>query len=114
MHEWPLPQIAKWAVPRLGTSADDQRHGLVVHLARAISIKDLVNQVKARCPEGTAILSTEWVRIQFWPKTPSSKASVHYTGRFKLNFMVQQCQWRHYHVDAHYSSAYFRFVVVLF
>ena len=104
-------ECEKFLSEDVGTSVDDRRHGLVAHLAGAISIKDLVNQVKARCPEGTAIPSTEWVRIQFWPKTPSIKASVHYTGQFRLKFMVQQRQWRRYHVDAHYASAYFRFVV---
>ena len=104
-------ECEKFLSEDVGTIVDDRRNGLVAHLARAISIKDLVNQVKARCPEGTAIPSTEWVRIQFWPKTPSIKASVHYTGRFRLKFMVQQRQWRRYHVDAHYASAYFRFVV---
>ncbi len=72
----------------------------------------LCQQVQARCPAGTPIPSEEWLRIQFWPKTPSTKASIHYTGRFKVKFMVQQRQWRHYHIDAHYAAAYFRFVGV--
>ncbi len=93
----------------LGTAVDDRRHGLVTHLAHAISMRDLVQQVKDRCPEHTDIPSPEWVRLQFWPKTPKIKSSIHYTGRFKMKFMVQQRQWRHHHKDAHYASALFRY-----
>ena len=32
----------------------------MAHLARAISVRDLVKQVKERCPEGTAIPSQVW------------------------------------------------------
>ena len=51
----------------------ERRHGTVTHLGRAISIRDLVDQVKSRCPEGTPIPSVEWTRLQFWPKTPAAK-----------------------------------------
>ena len=78
---------------------DDRRHCQVTHLARAISIRDLVEQVIALCPEGTPVPSLKWVRLQFWPKTPLS-SSLHYTGRFKLKFVVQQRQWRRSHPDS--------------
>ncbi len=97
----------KFLAEDVGTGVDDRRHGLVTHLARAISINDLVKQVKDRCPEGTEIPSPEWVRLQFWPKNPGSKSS-HYTGRFNLKFMIQRRQWRRFHIDAHYAAAYFR------
>ena len=50
----------------VGTAVDDCRHSEVVHLAQAISIRDLCEQVKVRCPEG--IPSIEWIRLQFCPK----------------------------------------------
>ncbi len=56
------------------------------------------------------IPSCEWVRLQFWPKTPSTIKSSHYTGRFKLKFMIQQRQFRHQHVDSHYAAACFRYM----
>jgi hypothetical protein len=59
------------------SAVDDRRHGNVTHLARAISIRDFISQVKSLCPEGTDIPSKEWVRLQFWPKTPSAKVSLH-------------------------------------
>lgn len=94
----------------ISVAVDDRRHGEITHLARAISIRDFIDQVKAQCPEGTSIPSPEWVRLQFWPKTPSAKASLHFTGRFKLKFMVQQRQLRHHHPDAHYAAASFRYM----
>ena len=94
----------------IGTAVDDRRHGQVTHLARAISVRDLVEQVKRRCPEDVAIPSVEWVRLQFWPKTPFSRSSLQYTKRFEIKFMIQQCQWRHGHIDAHYAAATFRYI----
>ena len=92
------------------STMDDCRHGQVTHLARAISIRDFISQVKSLCPEGAAIPSEEWLRLQFWPKTPTARVSLQYTGRFKLKFMVQQRQWRFNHPDAHYAAACFRYI----
>ncbi len=100
----------KFLNDEISDAVDDRRHGTITHLARAISIRDFVDQVRQRCPEGTLIPSSEWVRLQFWPKTPSAMKSLHYTGRFKLKFKVQQRQWRHQHVDSHYAAACFRYM----
>ena len=89
----------------IGVAVDDRRHGEITHLARAISVRNLVEQVKSRCPSGTPIPSIEWTRLQFWPKTPAAKSYLHYT--VKMKFMVQQRQWRRSHIDAHYAAAIF-------
>ena len=94
----------------LGAAVDDRRHGEVTHLAKAISVLDLRQQVASRCPEGTAIPSEEWLRLQFWPKTPHAKVSLHYTGSFNVRFMVQKRQFRKYHEDQHYCAAIFRYL----
>ena len=94
----------------LGTAVDDRRHDLITHLARAISIRDFVEQVKQCCPPHTLIPSNEWVRLQFWPKTLTATKALQHTGRFKLKFVVQQRQWRRHHVDSHYASASFRYM----
>ena len=99
-------ECEKFLSEEVGEGVDDRRHGIVTHLARAISMRDFVQQVAARCPENTPIPSVEWCRVQFWPKTPLAKSSIHYTGRFHLKFMVQQRQWRRSHVDSHYAAAY--------
>ena len=43
----------------LGVAVDDRRHGEIIHLVRAISIRDLREQVSTRCPPGTPIPSDE-------------------------------------------------------
>ena len=69
-------ECGKFLNEDVGVAVDDRRHGEITHLAKAISVRDLVDQVKARCPEGTLIPSVEWTRLQFWPKTPA--ATVHW------------------------------------
>ena len=92
-------------------AVDDQRHGTITHLAHAISVRVFVEQVKHHCPKETLFPSCEWVQLQFWPKRPSIVKSLHHTGRFKLEFMVPQRQWRHQHLDSHYAAACFRYSV---
>ena len=94
----------------IGVAVDDRRHGSITHLARAISIRDLRDQVKMRVPPETSIPSLEWIRLQFWPKTPRSRVALQHTGGFKVRFMVQQRQFRRSHIDAHYASVIFRYM----
>ena len=93
----------------IGSPVDDRRHGTVTHLAKAISIRDLREQVQAKCPEGTPIPSESWIRLQFWPKTQHARSKIHYTGRLNIRFMVQARQFRKTHPDAHYAAALFRY-----
>ena len=71
----------------MGTAVDDRRHGEIVHLTKAISIRDFREQVAQRCP--MSVPSEEWLRLQFWPKTPKAKVTIHYTGRLNVRFMIQ-------------------------
>ena len=103
-------EAQKYINEDLGVAVDDRRHGEVTHLAKAISIRDLREQVSHRCPPGTAIPSEEWLRLQFWPKTPKARVSLQYTGRLNVRFMVQKRQFRKSHEDEHYASAIFRYV----
>jgi hypothetical protein len=92
------------------TPVDERRHGEVAHLAKALSARDLLEQVAKRCPEGIAVPSKQWLRLQFWSKNPSLKSSLQYTGKLEVKFMVQACQLRKHHEDAHYCSALFRYL----
>jgi hypothetical protein len=58
-------ECAKFLNEDVGNAVDDRRHGQITHLARAISIRDLVEQVKTRCANGTLIPSVEWTKLQF-------------------------------------------------
>ena len=60
----------------------------ILHLAKAISVKDLLEQVKVRCPEDTPIPSEQWLRLQFWPKNKTNKSALQYTGELDVKFMV--------------------------
>ena len=50
-------EAAKYINKDIGTAVDNKRHASVTHLAKAISIRDFREQVKARVPKGTAIPS---------------------------------------------------------
>ena len=91
----------------IDTAVDDRRHSEVTHLASALSVRDLFERVSQRVPEGMPLPSPEWLRLQFWPKTKHAKASLHYTGRLKVKFMIQQRQFRKQHPDQHYAAALF-------
>ena len=73
-------------------------------------MRDLVDQVKVRCSDDILIPSIEWVRLQFWPKTPTAKVALQYTGRLGVKFKVQQRQWRRDHIDSHFAAACFRYM----
>ena len=92
------------------TAVDDRRHTDIQHLATAISVRDLLNQVKDKCPDGTPIPSEQWLRLQFAPKNPSSKASLQYTGNLHVKYQVQSRQLRKSHIDLQYASAIFRYM----
>jgi hypothetical protein len=44
---------------------DEQCHDTIVHLAKAISVKDLCNQVAAICSENIPIPHEQWIRLHF-------------------------------------------------
>lgn len=86
-------------------AVDDRRHGLVSHLAVAISVADLRSQTVSRLPQGSAIPSVEWLRLQFMPKNPALASASQYTGRYSLKHRIQSRQFNAFHIDAHYAAA---------
>lgn len=86
-------------------AVDDRRHGLVSHMAVAMSVKDLHEQICARLPPGTPTPSEEYLRLQFMPKNQILATAVNYTGRFPLKLKIQSRQFNMQHVDAHYAAA---------
>src|SRR3954449_3683639 len=43
------------------TAVDKRRHDTIVHLATAISVNDLLNQIKRECSPETPIPSAQWL-----------------------------------------------------
>ena len=91
------------------TASDDRRLGLA-HLSEWISLEDLVEQVKSKCPEGTRVPTPALVRLQFAPQNPNTHRALNFTSRFNLKYKVQRRQLRASHPDAHFNSALFKYI----
>ena len=63
-------QCRKFFGQQVSTAVDDIRHSNVTHLATAISVQDLKDQVAAQCTESTPVRSVEWLRLLPWLKLP--------------------------------------------
>jgi len=49
------------------TAVHEHRHDSVVFMAKAISVRDLIVQVKQCCTDGTPIPSESWMHFNFCP-----------------------------------------------
>lgn len=58
-------ECKKYLEEDVGIAVDDRRHSDVIHIAKAISIRDFSVQVASRCRESTAVPSVEFVQLQF-------------------------------------------------
>jgi len=92
------------------TAVQECRHEQVSYLAAAISVRDLIEQVKKRCPDNTPIPTEQWTRLQFWPKNPHLKAASYYQKTIPIKMMVQKRQFRKMHPDSPYAAAVFRYM----
>ena len=93
----------------LGTVVNDRRHKEVIHLAQAVSVRDLRSQVQAKCPEGTKIPSIPWIRLRFWPKTRSTLARMN-ALYWKARWYASWCRPEISKVSCiHYAAAIFRY-----
>lgn len=45
-------------------AVDDRQHSDITHIATAISVQDLRDQVAGKCAEGTPVPSVEWLHFQ--------------------------------------------------
>ena len=65
------------------TAVHERRHDTVTFMAKAISVRDLIQEVTKLCPEGTPVPSQAWVSLNFCPRNPHSLVAKRYTGRLK-------------------------------
>ena len=71
------------------TSVQERRHDFVVYMAKAISIRDLIQEVTKLCPEGTPISSISWVQLNFYPRNPRASSSARYIVVWKQSMLYR-------------------------
>jgi hypothetical protein len=91
------------------TAADDRRHN-VEHFSKFLSVRDMIEQTKKKCPEGTPIPSESTVPLAFVPKNAYVNTAKLYKGRLNLQHKVQTRQLRSSHMDEHYCAATFLYM----
>ena len=77
-------EASKFINGDLGIAVGDRRHSTITHLAKAISLRDFRDQVKARLPDNAPVPVDEWLRLQFWPESRNAHTSLQYTGRLNV------------------------------
>ena len=102
-------ECTKFLQENIGLAVDERRHSHVTHIASALSVRDLQQQVAAQCPPSTPVPSISWLSLQFWPKSAHAHSKIHYTRRFRVKYMVQARQFRKNHEDSHYAACIFRY-----
>ena len=98
----------------LTPAVDDRRHGEVLHMPIAVSVRHLRDVLTERLSlkfpyQVKAIPSEEWIRLQFWPRNPYEHSSLHHTGRFNVKQKVQIRQQRKDHQDSKYCSVILKY-----
>ena len=91
------------------TAADERRHG-IAHLSYFISVRDLIEQVKKDCPDGTPIPSKSTVLFAFVPQNAYSATAKLYKSKVNLKFKIQSRQLRASHIDEHFCAAQFKYI----
>ena len=90
----------------INPACDDRRHGNILHMPIAISVRNLCDiieeRLKSKYSEDVDIPSKEWVRLQFSPCNPYASNSLRYTGRYEVKYAVQKRQLRKSHPDSKY------------
>ena len=84
-------EAAKYIEEVSQTAVHERRHGEkdVMYMATAMSASHLLEEVAKRCPNTVPIPSEQWLRLQFWPKNATTKASLQHTGRLHVKYMMK-------------------------
>ena len=89
-------ECEKYLSEDVGVAVQERRHGDMLYLAKAISIKDLHTRVKERMPDGAKIPSVKWLRYQFQPMNLRANTSKYFKGNINIKMMVQKRQVLYY------------------
>lgn len=98
----------------MNLAADERRHdGVVAYLSEVVTQKTLYERVQRRynlkvcngiIPLEASVPSLRWFRFQFWPANEHVRASLQFTGRFKLKLQLQVRNLRKSHAHAYYCA----------
>lgn len=67
------------------TAADERRHN-IAHLSEWLSLGELVEKTKEKCPAGTPIPSKSLVRLLFAPRNPYTHKALNFTSRIQVQY----------------------------
>lgn len=70
------------------TAADERRHN-IAHLSEWLSLGELVEKTKEKCPAGTPIPSKSLVRLLFAPRNPYTHKALNFTSRIQVQYKIQ-------------------------
>lgn len=90
------------------TAADERRHN-IAHLSEWLSLGELVEKTKEKCPAGTPIPSKSLVRLLFAPRNPYTHKALNFTSRIQVQYKIQRRQLRATHPDEHYCCTQFKY-----
>jgi hypothetical protein len=91
------------------TAADERRHG-IEHMAKYVSVRDLMEDVKRDLPPDAKIPSESTVLFSFAPKNAYINTSRLYKSLVPLKFKVQTRQLRLSHMDEHFCAAQYKYM----
>ena len=72
------------------TAVHERRHDTFVFMAKAIFIRDLIQEISKLRPMGIPIPSKSWVQLNFCPRNPCTHSSKRYTSKLKVKHIVQK------------------------
>ena len=78
-------------------AVDERRHGTVLYIPFALSVRDLREIIVERLkkihnfsiPSTIHIPSEEWIRLQFCPTNATTTRAIYHTSRFNVKYKVQ-------------------------
>ncbi len=88
------------------TVVHERRQTEVAYMPVAVSVRALVESIKADLPDGTPIPGLTTVKYSFWPCNPYLHSSFSYSADFKVKMAVQQRMVKVRHEDANYAFNY--------
>ena len=86
------------------TGAGRNRKGTTSYLSRVLSLRVLYEKAKGQCPDGEAIPSKEWLRLQFVTQSKHSHQALNFTGVLKARYTMQRRNHRENNKDAPYAA----------